>query len=172
MDAVTSMSGGLRAPTYRQPCCSSCGSVGSTDDLWRTGYRLNEGMRPTFITRQMACTILRAGKSINFLRSFSVFLTALHVFYHVVVQIACCLMHVHSASPASAGNSSGFLTSPHIAQVSARALQSVRVPCMPCYLLIQCQKRLTCIAERVYLWTCNEEQLGTYWYVEHATSGV
>ncbi|KAL3160087.1 hypothetical protein ABBQ32_010867 [Trebouxia sp. C0010 RCD-2024] len=46
-------------------------SNGSTDDLWRTGYRLNEGMRPTFITQQMACTILRAGKSINFLRQCS-----------------------------------------------------------------------------------------------------
>ena len=43
-------------------------AAGPSDDLWRTGYRLNEDMRPTFITRQMACTILRAGKSINFLR--------------------------------------------------------------------------------------------------------
>ena len=42
--------------------------AGLPDDLWRSGYRLNEDMRPNFISRPMASTILRAGKSINFLR--------------------------------------------------------------------------------------------------------
>ena len=42
--------------------------AGLSDDLWRNGYRLNEEMRPSFISKQMAGTILRAGKSINFLR--------------------------------------------------------------------------------------------------------
>ncbi len=42
--------------------------AGLSDDLWRNGYRLNEEMRPSFISKQIAGTILRAGKSINFLR--------------------------------------------------------------------------------------------------------
>lgn len=42
--------------------------AGLSDDLWRNGYRLNDNMRPSFISKQMAGTILRAGKSINFLR--------------------------------------------------------------------------------------------------------
>lgn len=46
-------------------------STGLSDDLWRSGYRLNEDMRPTFISKKMASTILRAGKSINFLRQCS-----------------------------------------------------------------------------------------------------
>ncbi len=45
--------------------------AGLSDDLWRNGYRLNEDMRPSFISKQMAGTILRAGKSINFLRYHS-----------------------------------------------------------------------------------------------------
>ena len=53
---------------------SSCSTAGLTNDLWHTGYKLNEDMRPNFISRQMACTILRAGKSINFLRSVHAFL--------------------------------------------------------------------------------------------------
>lgn len=61
-------SGGLTISSLQRSCRSSCDRAGSTADLWHTGYRLNEDMRPTFITRQLACTILRAGKSINFLR--------------------------------------------------------------------------------------------------------
>ena len=53
-------------------CCTHKGlclmHAGLADDLWRSGYRLNEDMRPTFISKKMASTILRAGKSINFLR--------------------------------------------------------------------------------------------------------
>lgn len=38
-------------------------------DLWRTGYTLNEAMLPGFVSPTLAQKILRAGKSINFLRS-------------------------------------------------------------------------------------------------------
>lgn len=40
----------------------------STLDLWREGYEMNEEMLPSFITKTLANKILRAGKSINFLR--------------------------------------------------------------------------------------------------------
>eukprot|EP00850_Spirogloea_muscicola_P019099 SM000183S03993 [mRNA] locus=s183:284396:289670:- [translate_table: standard] len=36
--------------------------------LWSSGFRLNEAMLPTFISRSMALKILRCGKSINFLK--------------------------------------------------------------------------------------------------------
>lgn len=38
-------------------------------DLWRTGYTINQNMLPDFVSPTLAQTILRAGKSINFLRS-------------------------------------------------------------------------------------------------------
>ena len=38
-------------------------------DLWRMGYTINQFMLPEFLTPKLAEKILRAGKSINFLRS-------------------------------------------------------------------------------------------------------
>lgn len=38
------------------------------ESLWREGYRLHAGMLPSFISQSLAQRILRAGKSINFLR--------------------------------------------------------------------------------------------------------
>eukprot|EP00210_Caulerpa_lentillifera_P002528 g2425.t1 len=42
---------------------------GKTFDLWRMGYTLNTAMLPGFVNPSLAQKILRAGKSINFLRS-------------------------------------------------------------------------------------------------------
>uniref|UniRef100_A0A383WQ52 Uncharacterized protein n=1 Tax=Tetradesmus obliquus TaxID=3088 RepID=A0A383WQ52_TETOB len=58
------------------PCSSDSSSSGSTAgaaagagrDLWRDAYRLEPACVPPFITGELAETILRAGKSINFLR--------------------------------------------------------------------------------------------------------
>ena len=36
--------------------------------LWRDGFRLDEVIRPPFVTPDLAETLLRAGKSLNFLR--------------------------------------------------------------------------------------------------------
>ena len=36
--------------------------------LWRDGFRLDEAIRPPFVTPALAQTLLRAGKSLNFLR--------------------------------------------------------------------------------------------------------
>ena len=36
--------------------------------LWREGYKLEESMRSPFISQDLASRILRAGKSLNFLR--------------------------------------------------------------------------------------------------------
>ena len=36
--------------------------------LWRDGFRLDEAIRPPFVTPALAETLLRAGKSLNFLR--------------------------------------------------------------------------------------------------------
>nr|XP_043636525.1 gamma-tubulin complex component 3-like [Erigeron canadensis]XP_043636526.1 gamma-tubulin complex component 3-like [Erigeron canadensis] len=38
------------------------------ESLWREGYRINELMLPSFISKSLANRILRTGKSINFLR--------------------------------------------------------------------------------------------------------
>ncbi|KAK9169980.1 hypothetical protein Syun_002120 [Stephania yunnanensis] len=38
------------------------------ESLWREGYRLHDGMLPSFISQSLAQRILRTGKSINFLR--------------------------------------------------------------------------------------------------------
>jgi gamma-tubulin complex component 3 len=38
------------------------------EDLWRHRYRLDDGMRPPFISEETAADVLRVGKSINFLR--------------------------------------------------------------------------------------------------------
>uniref|UniRef100_A0A7N1A3W6 Gamma-tubulin complex component n=1 Tax=Kalanchoe fedtschenkoi TaxID=63787 RepID=A0A7N1A3W6_KALFE len=38
------------------------------ESLWREGYQLHAGMLPSFISQSLAQRILRAGKSINFLR--------------------------------------------------------------------------------------------------------
>lgn len=45
----------------------SSSGVGSRD-LWREAYRLEPAKLPPFISTELAATILRAGKSINFLR--------------------------------------------------------------------------------------------------------
>lgn len=50
---------------------SSIGSssvVVDSRDLWRDAYKLEPAKLPPFISRELAQTILRAGKSINFLR--------------------------------------------------------------------------------------------------------
>ena len=36
--------------------------------MWRDGFRLDEVIRPPFVTPDLAETLLRAGKSLNFLR--------------------------------------------------------------------------------------------------------
>lgn len=36
--------------------------------LWRDGFRLDEAIRPPFVSPALAQTLLRAGKSLNFLR--------------------------------------------------------------------------------------------------------
>lgn len=36
--------------------------------LWRSGYRLEDALRPPFIPPALALKLLRAGKSLNFLR--------------------------------------------------------------------------------------------------------
>jgi gamma-tubulin complex component 3 len=46
----------------------STAAAGSSRDLWRDAYRLEPACVPPFITAELAETILRAGKSINFLR--------------------------------------------------------------------------------------------------------
>lgn len=43
-------------------------SSGSRGDLWRHAYKLEPAKLPPFISAELAATILRAGKSINFLR--------------------------------------------------------------------------------------------------------
>ena len=43
-------------------------AVGGHGKLWRDGYRLEESMRSPFISEALASRILRAGKSLNFLR--------------------------------------------------------------------------------------------------------
>jgi len=44
-------------------------SVSQGFDLWRMGYTINQNMLPDFVSPTLAEKILRAGKSINFLRS-------------------------------------------------------------------------------------------------------
>lgn len=44
-------------------------AVSGHGKLWRDGYRLEESMRSPFISEALASRILRAGKSLNFLRS-------------------------------------------------------------------------------------------------------
>ena len=39
-------------------------------DLWRDGYKINAAMLPAFVSEQLAKKILRAGKTINFLREW------------------------------------------------------------------------------------------------------
>jgi gamma-tubulin complex component 3 len=49
------------------PAASAAAASGSRD-LWRDAYRLEPACVPPFINAELAETILRAGKSINFLR--------------------------------------------------------------------------------------------------------
>lgn len=44
------------------------GQTVKAESLWREGYRLHDGMLPSFISPSLAQRILRTGKSINFLR--------------------------------------------------------------------------------------------------------
>lgn len=58
------------------PSSSSCNfgqhgaaaAAAGPGDLWRDAYRLEPAKLPPFISSDLAATILRAGKSINFLR--------------------------------------------------------------------------------------------------------
>eukprot|EP00878_Enallax_costatus_P044484 GHUV01053126.1.p4 GENE.GHUV01053126.1~~GHUV01053126.1.p4 ORF type:complete len:113 (+),score=34.22 GHUV01053126.1:130-468(+) len=43
-------------------------NTSSNRDLWRDAYRIEPAKLPPFINAELAATILRAGKSINFLR--------------------------------------------------------------------------------------------------------
>lgn len=59
--------GVLDDPAYELFIVPSSGS-GSSRDLWRDAYRLELAKLPPFINTELAATILRAGKSINFLK--------------------------------------------------------------------------------------------------------
>lgn len=44
--------------------CTASGAV----DMWRDGYVIDEARVPSFLGPQLASKILRAGKSVNFLK--------------------------------------------------------------------------------------------------------
>eukprot|EP00879_Flechtneria_rotunda_P027814 GHRR01029816.1.p1 GENE.GHRR01029816.1~~GHRR01029816.1.p1 ORF type:complete len:624 (+),score=227.32 GHRR01029816.1:846-2717(+) len=57
--ATTTSMGGIELPAT---------GIAGTKDLWRDAYRIEPAKQPPFISADLAATILRAGKSINFLR--------------------------------------------------------------------------------------------------------
>ena len=118
---------------------SSCGIAGLTDDLWHTGYKLNEDMRPTFISRPMACTILRAGKSINFLRSVHALLvTCLYCMFPAMlqaVQLSACIAHhlpVLYVPCHATGCAAGFSRYIHKCRSAAAVSVSCTFSTLPC----------------------------------------
>ena len=76
-----------RGPQFLKTLCAGIGGA-----LWRQGYSVEEELRPPFISRALAHKLLRAGKTLNFLRWRTPGPSLLSLRVHSLAPLSVCTL--------------------------------------------------------------------------------
>lgn len=103
----------------QRPFKSAASGSSGHGKMWREGYCLEDRMRSPFISASLAQRILRAGKSLNFLRSEDPFMNVPLSSKHLIIALKFHTYVVKSKQDQAHGAAMQSLQSVCIAEMSA-----------------------------------------------------